>query len=251
LQNETLACNDIVTLLANRIGPHAKAELLNVPVFIPQEFAGNPETFASIRRFLTSHQSYRNIFGNARAGEQPRGGGFVTSMDTIITGFGSADNYTVLHRFLPSWLNPEESDAIISYCAKGSIAGDLGGHFISSWRESGEGGIESFLAGINSRLIAATPRDFEAVAQRHARNRHAGAGVVGIAAGGRKARILHALLSRTPSPLSRLFIDSHCGLVLLSLLDRKRYNDLMGTDGFAQRYSVASWSAGTRRLMSL
>ncbi|MBR9978302.1 MAG: hypothetical protein KFH87_09455 [Bacteroidetes bacterium] len=251
--NVPLASNDIVALLANRLGPMTKAELLNVPAFIPYEFTSNIDTFNNIHNFLTSHSSYIRIFGAPNSDHKFRNpDALVSNMDTLLSGFGSADNYTVLQSFLPAWLSTDETETIMEYCHSGAIVGDIGGHLVTSPLWSGNTrSLNQFLARINQRLIAANPIDFLNVADRYAKNRNAGAGVVGIAAGGRKARILHALLAQERCPLSMLFIDTFCALALLNLIDSNGYQALIRSEASGITSNRQQWSAGTKRLLSM
>jgi DNA-binding transcriptional regulator LsrR (DeoR family) len=251
--NVPLASNDIVALLANRLGPMAKAELLNVPAFIPYEFTLVEDTFRNIHNFLTSHSSYTRIFGTPYSVDKARNpDALVTKMDTIITGFGSADNYTVLQCFLPAWLSTEETETILDHCRSGAIVGDIGGHLVTSPLWSGNTrSLNQFLSRINQRLIAANPIDFLNVADRHAMNRNTGAGVVGVAAGGRKARILHALLAQERCPLSMLFIDTFCALALLNLIDSNAYRVLIHSGESGITPNRENWSIATKQLLSM
>ncbi len=263
-KERAIVCNELVIQLANRIGPRAKAELLNIPVFIPHAFTADDKSFHNIRHFLTSHESYVPIFGRmngdaeARSTDAPLSGetrhtdSLISKMDTLITGFGSVDNYTVLQMFLSTWLTAEEFKTLISYAKEGRIVGDLGGHFITRPNDvDSDGELGKFLQSINKRLIATRPSDFTAVARFHAEKPHTGAGVVGIAAGARKAKILHALLSQTKRPISRLFIDSHCALALLNLLGAERLDNLVQAHGAAILGRIDKWSKGSRSLIPI
>jgi hypothetical protein len=171
-------------------------------------------------------------------------------MDTVITGVGSIDNYGSLTRFMPTWLDADESRKVLAYCRDGSIVGDLGGYLVPAPETSDKiEQVKTFLNAINRRLIAATVDDFKAVAERHAKNPQSGAGVVCIAAGARKARILNALLAEQSCPVSRLFIDSHCALALLHLLDPARYSALRSTHGKQLLTGGDGWSKATKALI--
>jgi len=241
-------CNEIVSLLADKIGepPLVRKELLSVPVFIPHTFATSKDTFLKIRSFLTQHASYEKIFGHENGDDSSP---LFDKIDTIITGVGSVDNYTSLSRFLPLWLSEQESEKLLEYCREGKIAGDLGGHFIPDPAyATGSHDVARFLDRINQRLIAASPDRFKEVAERYAYNPHSGAGVVCAAAGARKAKILFALLNEPSCPLSCLFIDSHCALALLYLIDEEKYTRLISSDNrlFA---GAKRWSEETKALI--
>jgi len=247
-KDKKLACNDIVAQFANRLGPNATAELLNAPVYIPQPFKADSTTFEDIHSFLTNHASYGRIF---TASGQQSGVPLISSIDTLISGFGSADNYTVLQRFLGNWLDKEEFAKVMQYCENGDIVGDLGGHFITAHGKTNlSGDLPDFLESVNRRLVATKPKHFTEVAERHLQNKDKGAGVVGIAAGGRKARVLNALLAQRPCPISSLFIDSHCALALLKLIDKKRFDDLVKKNQGSIAFDSNTWSDGTKRLFS-
>jgi DNA-binding transcriptional regulator LsrR (DeoR family) len=246
----SLACNDIVNLFASRLGPEARAELLNAPGFIPHSFSDDDDTFERIRQFLTTHASYVRIFGSQHHTGKKSSPPLIADIDTLITGFGSVDNYTATQRFLRSWLSESELDRVIEYSRSGEIVGDFGGHFVTSPQlASNNSDIQNFLQRINKRLIATNPHHFMTVANRHAKDPGSGAGVVGIAAGGRKARILHALLAQPNCPISSLYIDTHCALALLHLIDLKRYKALIKEHGHRIIIKSESWSEGTRSII--
>lgn len=221
-------CNALVTRMARRLGRSSEAVLLNVPGFIPAHFAQTEAYFHALRTFMDEHVSYRQIFGSLpdNVSDKPREIGGVTNrppetklsqMDTIITGFGSADAYTQSQHYLQSWLSSTEMETL-RQCVPELIAGDLGGHLIPTPRGSEDDHVTRFFKSLNRRLLAVQPSDFIDVATRHLQAPK-GAGVVGIAVGARKAKILYILLSWRTCPISQLVMDTHCALALLHLLD--------------------------------
>jgi len=172
----------------------------------------------------------------------------ISHMDTIITGFGAADNYTVLSHYLKSWMHEEEIETLLEYCRAGKVAGDIGGHLISPTEAKNDNDLINFLLRMNRRTLAAQPSDFIHVASRHLKSRK-GAGVLGIAAGARKARILSTLLSRSPCPISRLVVDTHCALALLNSIDPKEFKRFVSDEGKRFVETTENWSESTRKLI--
>jgi hypothetical protein len=252
-------CNTHVQQLVMRLGGRGIAVPLNVPGFVPADFDQDRETFASIRRFLGSHSSYRRIFGEL-PGDDPvkprRYNGIIdqesdaeiTRVDSIITGFGSADAYTDLYYFLNSWLDKEEIKKLLDYCGEGKVVGDIAGHLVSSLDGEDDSELKLFLDGINRRILAVKPSDFVDVASRHSKSKK-GAGVVGVTTGARKAKIVARLVSRSPRPISALFIDTHCALALLAELNRSQFRQFVLGPGRRLLSEVRKWSADTRRLI--
>jgi DNA-binding transcriptional regulator LsrR (DeoR family) len=252
-------CNNLVSQLAQQLGVCAEAVPLSVPGFIPERFARNVDTLNEIRNFLTSHASYRRIFGSPPAGdpESPRethgisnqqSDAKIAHMDTIITGFGSADSYTGLYGFIRAWLSEDEIEKLTKYCQEGKIVGDLGGHLVASEEAKRDSRLKGFLLNINSRIPAAQPSDFIEVASKPRKIANT-AGVVGITAGARKANILYTLLSRDPCPISRLIIDTHCALALLNLVAPTEFKRFVTGNNKQLIEGSEQWSADTRRLI--
>src|SRR5438876_4832858 len=122
-------------------------------------------------------------------------------MDTIITGVGCADGYTAMLQYIPSWLNQEESEKLSSFVKSDLVVGDLGGYLIPSSTGGENTNVLNFIQHVNRRMLGARPTDFAHIAQRH-RQTNMGGGVIVVACGARKAKILQALLSRDPCPIS-------------------------------------------------
>lgn len=256
-----LNSNKLVNQLVQRLGGQAEAIPLNVPGFIPVQFSHNIDSFEAIRSFLTSHSSYRKIFGatpidslqkpqfDAVMVERPADS-MISRIDTIVTGFGSADNYTVLNAYFKSWLTQSENDQLVQYFREEKVVGDIGGHLIAPPKAKNDDDLVNFLNTLNRRILATQPNDFISVASRYLKGR-IGAGVMGIATGARKAKVLYTLLSQDPCPVSRLVLDSHCALALLYLIDPKEFKDFIAGKGKRHAEKSEEWSEGTRRLIPI
>lgn len=252
-------CNNLVSQLAQQLGQRAEAVPLSVPGFIPVWFTTNEDTFNEIRTFLTSHASYRRIFGSPPANdpESPRETHGITDrqsdakiahMDVIITGFGSADSYTGLHGFIRAWLSDDEIKDLQKYAQQHRIVGDIGGHLVASGEARGDAALRLFLLNINRRIPAAQPSDFIEVASKPRKIPNS-AGVVGVTVGARKANILFTLLSRDPCPISRLITDTHCALALFNLVDPREFRRFIDGDGKRLVEGSEDWSEDTRNLI--
>lgn len=252
-------CNTLVTQLAKQLGRAGQAVTLNVPGFVPARFAQNEAAFQAIRDFMTSHSSYRRIFPGPPE-EQPgrprslriAGEGtdeaLISHMDSILTGLGAADNYTILDHYLQALLDAEESEQLGQYCREGKVVGDIGGHLVESKKGSDDNQLMDFLTHVNRRILAAVPADFVDVASRN-RKTGDGAGVTVATAGARKSKILITLLSWEPCPISRLVIDTHCALALLHEVDPAAFKKFLRDEGRPLVANHAQWSDGTRALI--
>ncbi|MEM7133130.1 MAG: hypothetical protein AAF702_42920 [Chloroflexota bacterium] len=259
-RSEAVNCNSLVTKLVQRLGAGCEGILLNVPGFVPARFAQDERLFEQIREFMSSHYSYRQIFGGAPTNDpsmprniaetigldtEPK----ISEMDTIITGIGATDNYTLMHRYLNSLLNDKEIEILLKYCEDDLIIGDLAGHLVISEEGKEHALVPTFVQEINHRILAANPSDFCQVATR---NRHTrkGAGVVVVAIGARKAKVIYTLLSQNPCPFSRLIIDSHCALALLNLIDPVAFKDyVQSKESMHFVQSSETWSRDTKTLI--
>ena len=172
----------------------------------------------------------------------------ITEMDTIITGFGSADTYTEMSHFMQFWLDKTEMEFLLESCRNGKVVGDIAGHLIPSVDGDDDNDLQNFLKHINRRIPAAQPSDFVDVASRH-RKTNIGAGVVGITVGARKAKILARLLSKSPCPVSALAIDTHCALALLKELSLSAFNQFIAGPGQKLVTDVDRWSRDSLKLI--
>jgi DNA-binding transcriptional regulator LsrR (DeoR family) len=247
--------------LAQRLGRNAEAFALSVPGFIPAQFAYERETFLGIREFLGSHASYREIFGELPVEDttKPRTYNGITDkesdarasrMDTIVTGFGSADTYTDAFHFLKIWLDDKEIQTLSEFCSEGMIAGDIAGHLVPTQSGETNDQVMNFLRKVNRRILAAQPSDFVDVACRQ-RKSGVGAGVVGVTVGARKAKIVARLLGQSPCPISALFIDTHCALALLYALSPTEFRRYIHGPGSRLARDAKEWSEDTHRMIPL
>ena len=255
-------CNNLVAQLVQRLRGNGEAVPLNVPGFIPAKFAKNQNTFDAIRDFMTSHSSYRRIFGDSPPEDprQPRNvegvrhrptQAKIAHIDTIVTGLGAPDSYTVLRNYHTSLMDGDEIATFLKYCKKGKVVGDIGGHLVESRTGKEDQEVVDFLKNINRRLLAAQPSDFIDVASRYQKTKK-GAGVIAVTVGARKAKILYTLLSWAPCPLSMLVIDSHCALALLNLIDPNSFKDFIASqEGGRLVEGHKKWSEGTKTLIPI
>lgn len=255
-------CNNLVTQLVQRLGDRGEAVPLNVPGFIPVKFGKDKQTFDAIRTFMTNHSSYRRIFGglppeNPRESRKTEGissypsQAKISSVDTIITGLGVADNYTILRNYHTSLLDAEEIQLLLKYCETDQVVGDIGGHLIESKKGGENKEVVRFLTKINKRLLAAQPSDFIDVASRHLKTKKGG-GVVAVTVGARKAKILYTLLSWSPCPISMVITDTHCALALLYLIDPGDFKRFISTqEGKQLVKGHEAWSNDTRNMIPI
>ncbi len=253
-----LSCNSIITKFVQKLGGRGVAVPLNVPFFIPWNLAEHTQHFENTHKFLTNRVSYKRIFGT-RPPKNPmmsrekdkNNEALINEMTTIITGFGAVDSVTTFHKYLTHLLSEKEIAELETYVQAGKIVGDIGGHLVSSQDSKDDAAVSNFLVRINQRILAANPGDFKAIASKHRKNKQGG-GVIGIAVGARKAKILHALLAQDPCPVSRLIIDSHCALALLNQMNEQDYRDFIKEkSGAVLMEDRKYWSEKTKEMIPL
>lgn len=170
---------------------------LGTPAYIPRRFHQDPQGLRAIRDFIESDVSYRRIFGGPDEDGRPQPG-LIEQVDTLVTGLTSLDVQT-LPIYRPGLITPADLPVL----QRAGVEGDLALHLLVSPNEQppdarGNGPFHrsaerELVAGINDLIVGASPEDFIRVADRARRAsspQSAGLGVVVLAAGAWKARIL-------------------------------------------------------------
>ncbi|HSV72149.1 MAG TPA: sugar-binding domain-containing protein [Chthonomonadales bacterium] len=163
---------------------------LNTPAYVPRRFHADAYGLSAIRDFIESDVSHRRVFG----GRDERGewsAGLIERMDTLITGLTSLDVQT-LPAYRPGLITTEDLPAL----QRAGVVGDLALHLLVDGdhrrpeTEEAAGSDEGLVAAINDLIVGASPADFVRVAERARSGEREGLGVVVLAAGPWKARIL-------------------------------------------------------------
>lgn len=194
---------------------------LNTPAYIPRRFTADAQGLRYIREFITSDISYRRIFGgrDEKGVWQP---GFIEQMDTLVTGLTSLDVLT-LPTYRPNLITPEDLPVL----QRAGVVGDLGLHLLVESEPDTEECPSSaceLVKSINGLIVGAAPQDFVSVAERARRGEAQGPGVMVVASGPWKARILTtAICLRAVNELitdleTALAICRHVGIKLPSSL---------------------------------
>ncbi len=156
---------------------------LNTPAYIPRRFHKDEKGLRSIRDFIESDVSYRRIFG------MPDKPGLITKMDTLITGLTWLDVQT-----LPIYRPGLITEADLPNLERAGVVGDLALHLLLENPNLGVNGEEcpevSLVRELNDLIIGASPADFINLAERTRKRENKGLGVIVLAVGPRKARIL-------------------------------------------------------------
>jgi DNA-binding transcriptional regulator LsrR (DeoR family) len=182
---EAIECssNRLAQAAASAFGA-TRSPRLSTPAYIPRRFHADPAGLRAIRDFIEGDVSYKRIFG---APDEP---GLMNHVDTLVTGLTSLDVQT-LPTYRPGLITPEDLPVL----ERAGVVGDLALHMIVAEDDSAaqaqstaedRGLVES----INDLIVGASPKDFIRVAERARRGESQGLGVVVLASGPWKARIL-------------------------------------------------------------
>lgn len=162
-----------------------RAPRLSTPAYIPRRFHQDARGFRAIRDFIESDVSYRRIFGGKdEAGEYRPG--LMAQVDTVITGLSSLDVRT-LPTYRPGLITQDDLPALEA----AGVVGDLALHLVVESRPAEDTSPErSLVDSLNDLIVGASPGDFIRIADQSRGADAAGLGVVVLAAGSWKARIL-------------------------------------------------------------
>jgi DNA-binding transcriptional regulator LsrR (DeoR family) len=155
---------------------------LNTPAYIPRRFHEDMHGLRFIRDFIESDVSYRRIFGS-----QERDG-LIHQMDTLVTGLTSLDVQT-LPIYRPGLITEDDLQAL----EKAGVVGDLALHLLEEKETSSDDIVnkdESLVQELNDLIVGASPLDFIRVAEKARETDSKGPGVIVVAVGPMKARIL-------------------------------------------------------------
>jgi hypothetical protein len=140
----------------------------------------------AIRDFIESDVSYRRIFGGKDDSGivQP---GLIEHVDTLVTGLSSIDVQT-LPIYRPGLITPEDLPVLEA----AGVVGDLALHLVVDPSEIAappEAAVR-LVENINDLIVGASPADFLRVAENSRAGNSNGLGVIVVAAGTWKSRIL-------------------------------------------------------------
>jgi len=163
---------------------------LSTPAYIPRRFHADARDLRAIRDFIESDISYRRIFGGPveNGVAQPS---LIEQVDTLVTGLTSLDVQT-LPIYRPGLITPEDLPVL----QRAGVVGDLALHLLVEQDGAGEptdsasSPERELVAHINDLIVGASPQDFIRVAERVRSGQVNGLGVVVLAVGAWKARIL-------------------------------------------------------------
>jgi DNA-binding transcriptional regulator LsrR (DeoR family) len=163
-----------------------RAPRLSTPAYIPRRFHADMGGLKAIRDFIESDISYRRIFGGAdeTGAHHP---GLIEQVDTLVTGLTSLDVET-LPIYRPNLITPDD----LPILHRAGVVGDLALHLLveQEGTDSRPSAERELVENVNDLIVGASPRDFIRVAERARRGESKGLGVVVLASGAWKARIL-------------------------------------------------------------
>jgi DNA-binding transcriptional regulator LsrR (DeoR family) len=185
---EAIECssNRLAQAAASAFGA-PRAPRLSTPAYIPRRFHDDLQGLRAIRDFIENDVSYRRIFGGPEAAGQD---GLIHQVDTLITGLTSLDVQT-LPIYRPNLITPEDLPVL----QQAGVLGDLALHLVvapesSESPEETAASQQSVVKTINDLIVGASPKDFIRVADRARSGEGRGLGVIVLAVGAWKARIL-------------------------------------------------------------
>jgi DNA-binding transcriptional regulator LsrR (DeoR family) len=213
---ETIECssNRLAQIAAAAFGA-PRSPRLNTPAYIPRRFHGDPTGLRAIRDFIEGDVSYRRVFGGKKE-RNKRDPGMIAQMDTLISGLSSLDVST-LPIYRPDLITEQD----IGSLQRSGVVGDLGLHLVVDPDHVGEGDGAAgakLVDEINNLIVGASPEEFVRVADR-ARNGNGGLGVVVLASGAWKARILLAAIRM--GAVNELITDLETAIAMGKLLGVK------------------------------
>jgi len=167
-----------------------RAPRLSTPAYIPRRFAADPQGLRAIRDFIESDVSFRRIFGG-RDDSGTVHPGLIEEVDTLVTGLSSLDVQT-LPAYRPNLITEEDLPVL----QRAGVVGDLALHLIVAPEEGADPGSDEhrLVENINSLIVGASPDVFMRVAERSRNGEAGGLGVVVLAVGAWKARILSTVI---------------------------------------------------------
>ncbi len=184
---EAIECssNRLAQMAATAFGA-PRAPRLSTPAYIPRRFHEDLGGLQSIRDFIESDVSYRRIFGGKDESGivQP---GLIEQVDTLVTGLSSIDVQT-LPIYRPGLITPEDLPVLEA----AGVVGDLALHLVVDPSEIAaptEAAVR-LVESINDLIVGASPADFLRVAENSRAGDSNGLGVIVVAAGTWKSRIL-------------------------------------------------------------
>jgi DNA-binding transcriptional regulator LsrR (DeoR family) len=186
---EAIECssNRLAQAAASAFGA-PRAPRLSTPAYIPRRFHADLQGLRAIRDFIESDVSYRRIFGGTDEQGKPQAG-WIDQVDTLVTGLTSLDVQT-LPIYRPNLITPDDLPVL----QEAGVVGDLALHMVAEPRErdgrAPHSTENSLVDSINDLIVGASPRDFIRVAERARARESTGPGVVVLASGPWKARIL-------------------------------------------------------------
>lgn len=185
---EAIECssNRLAQTAASAFGA-PRAPRLSTPAYIPRRFHDDLQGLRAIRDFIENDVSYRRIFGGPESVGQE---GLIHQVDTLITGLTSLDVQT-LPIYRPNLITPDDLPVL----QQAGVLGDLALHLVvapenSEPPEETAASQQSVVKTINDLIVGASPKDFIRVADRARSGEGRGLGVIVLAVGAWKARIL-------------------------------------------------------------
>jgi DNA-binding transcriptional regulator LsrR (DeoR family) len=185
---EAIECssNRLAQAAASAFGA-PRAPRLSTPAYIPRRFHDDLQGLRAIRDFIENDVSYRRIFGGPESSGQD---GLIHQVDTLITGLTSLDVQT-LPIYRPNLITPDDLPVL----QQAGVLGDLALHLVvapegNNSSNAASAPQRSVVDTINDLIVGASPKDFIRVADRARSGEGRGLGVIVLAVGVWKARIL-------------------------------------------------------------
>ena len=179
---------------------------LTFQALIPAKFAQSKSTRDAIKQYIESDPSYQAVYGT---------GGLIDQVDTVITGIGALDREGSWFNYI-AYLDQADPESEFHRLSELGVVGDIAQHFVTK-----EGVVKKThpaIDSINRRVIGIRPEHFIRVAERYRGQKSiAGAGVITIAAGRHKARVIVSAVQS--KAVNHLIIDKDLAVEIKRLLN--------------------------------
>jgi len=182
---------------------------LTFQALIPAKFAESESIREIIKQYIESDPSYQAVYGDD---------GLINQIDTIVSGIGALDREGSWFNYI-AYLDQAEPEREFQRLSDLGVVGDIAQHFVTQ-----EGVVEDThpaIDSINQRVIGIRPEHFIQLAERYRGSESAaGAGVIIIAVGQHKARVVIAAIRS--GAVNHLVIDENLAREIKRLLNSRR-----------------------------
>ena len=213
------SASHLTNRLAKVLGRNCKRYFLDTPVYVPLAFLdehsgdkpsggiGENKALEIAAEFVKHIPTYHDLFDNGEDSAINKLDTIISSVGDLETGFGTRPDK------LAPFLREHEKKILLS-----EAVGDIAGRYVA--QDGGTGKKGTTIANVNARIFGLELQHLESIAERAEKNNTPG--VIVIAASPAKAKVIFALLNRTPKVISELIISDDLAKKLLELCKNER-----------------------------